>query len=127
MPKKKKKRFRLIVAGSRNVRDPATTYDAIEELLEQKGIKKKRLVIVSGGAAGPDSHAVKWAKAKGVRFRLVLASWDLHGKSAGIIRNVEMAKMSDGLLALWDGESRGTAHMIVTAKNRKLKVKVVHV
>lgn len=39
------------------------------------------------------------------------ADWDKHGKSAGHIRNAEMAKYADALLLIWDGESRGSANM----------------
>ena len=43
------------------------------------------------------------------RFR---ANWGKFGVAAGQYRNWEMAEYADGLLALWDGESRGTLHMI---------------
>ena len=40
------------------------------------------------------------------------AQWERYGKRAGPIRNAAMAKYADYGVALWDGESRGTAHMI---------------
>ena len=42
-----------------------------------------------------------------------------------MIRNAEMARASDALIAFWDGKSRGTVHMISFAKRRGLKVSVV--
>ena len=37
-------------------------------------------------------------------------------KAAGYIRNTEMAKNADALVAFWDGASFGTKHMIATAE-----------
>lgn len=49
-------------------------------------------------------------------FRIKLwevpAEWHVHGKSAGFKRNTDMAEMADNCLAIWDGKSRGTKHMI---------------
>ena len=39
-------------------------------------------------------------------------------------RNVQMAEYADVLVAVWDGKSRVTRHMISAALRRKLKVKV---
>jgi hypothetical protein len=36
-----------------------------------------------------------------------------------------MAKCADALVAFWDGESRGTKHMIEMAKKYNLKIKIV--
>lgn len=53
------------------------------------------------------------------------ANWDKHGKSAGHIRNAEMAKYADALVAFWDGKSKGTKGMIDYATRCNLRVKVV--
>ena len=43
---------------------------------------------------------------------LFVAEWDVRGRSAGLERNRAMADAGDQLLAVWDGYSRGTRHMI---------------
>ena len=53
------------------------------------------------------------------------ANWQLHGKAAGPIRNQEMAQVANGLIAFWDGTSRGTSHMINTMKELKKDVCVI--
>ncbi|MCR4582518.1 MAG: hypothetical protein K5764_03060 [Prevotella sp.] len=58
-------------------------------------------------------------------FELHPAKWRLLGKAAGMVRNAEMAKCSDELIAFWDGESRGTKHMINFARKRGLEVSVI--
>ena len=52
------------------------------------------------------------------------ANWGLHGRKAGFIRNGEMAQYADALIAIHDGESRGTAGMIGIAKQKRLVVYV---
>lgn len=82
------------------------------------------LQIVSGGAKGADTLAIDWAVINWVPFREFLPDWDKHGKKAGILRNVEMAEYADTLVAFWDGESRGTKHMIGEALRKGLEVHV---
>ena len=45
------------------------------------------------------------------KIRRFLPAWS-EGRQAGIIRNIEMGKYADRLLAVWDGESHGTKQMI---------------
>ena len=52
------------------------------------------------------------------------ADWDLEGKSAGFKRNVKMAEYADALVAFWDGESKGTKHMIEIAKEKGLDIRI---
>jgi len=80
--------------------------------------------VVSGGARGVDSYGEAWAKARGIAIKRFPADWSTHGKKAGFLRNVQMAEYADVLVAVWDGKSRGTRHMISAALRRKLKVKV---
>lgn len=54
------------------------------------------------------------------------ADWDIYGKSAGYIRNAEMAKYADACVVFWDGKSRGTKHMIDLAKKEGIGLKVVN-
>jgi hypothetical protein len=49
----------------------------------------------------------------------------MYGKSAGYKRNHEMLAAATGLIAFWDGRSRGTAHMIHIAREAGLKVVVI--
>jgi hypothetical protein len=52
------------------------------------------------------------------------ADWDRYGKAAGYIRNETMAANAEALIALWDGRSPGTKHMIDIARKKGLKVYV---
>lgn len=80
--------------------------------------------VVSGGARGADAFGEEWARDRRVPVRVFPADWNRHGRAAGPIRNREMAEYADALVAVWDGESRGTKNMIEEATKRGLKVHV---
>lgn len=116
--------MKIIVAGSRDIKDESFVWSVMEKAIKDKGIKEDEITIVTGGARGVDTVANKLAAAKGWKCIVMNADWDKHGKSAGYIRNREMAKVADMLIAIWDGESRGTKNMISEAKQRGLDVVV---
>lgn len=101
--------MRLIIAGSRNVN---ISTDNILAVLDENGYHFSSLEIVSGGAVGPDTEAIKFAGIYNMPLHIYPAKWDTLGRSAGIIRNQVMGDFADELLAFWDGKSRGTKHMI---------------
>ena len=55
-------------------------------------------------------------KSKVIKIKYFPADWNTYGKSAGFVRNIEMAENATALIAFWDGKSSGTKHMIETAK-----------
>lgn len=111
--------FKLIVAGGRDFNN----YDLLcNELMELADDPLKlgpyEVSIVSGMARGADALAVQFARTHGVKLYEMPADWNgPHGKGAGYARNVQMSRFADGLLAFWDGKSRGTRHMIDTMRN----------
>ena len=110
--------MRVIIAGSRNITNPQALLDALQEVDWQ--ITR----VVCGMARGADKLGYDWAKANNIPIAEFPADWNCHGKSAGYKRNAEMAKNADALLALWDGQSRGTSNMIYLAACHHLKVHV---
>jgi len=81
--------------------------------------------VVSGTARGAD----KWGERYARRFNYIItkfpADWNKYGKSAGYIRNKQMAEYADHLIAFWDGESKGTKHMINLATKQGIIVDVI--
>lgn len=112
--------MRLIIAGSRDVDNMRLVRFAFRQFKHYKSVVE----IVCGGAKGVDSLGADLAEERGIALSLKLAEWDVHGKSAGYIRNTEMADYADGLLAIWDLRSRGTKHMITIALAKGLYVEV---
>ena len=64
------------------------------------------------------------------KVKRFVPDWNTYGKSAGYRRNAEMAKYASEaygvLFAFWDGQSRGTKHMIDLANKYGLEVHVVN-
>lgn len=108
--------MRTIIAGSRDIVDIKEVYKAIAD--SDFSITQ----IISGGARGIDQLGVEYAKTMKLPFVFYMADWDKLGKSAGYIRNKSMADNADALIAVWDGESKGTKHMIDIATKKGLKV-----
>jgi hypothetical protein len=100
--------MKVIIAGSRNIIWPSLIYETIL----WSGFAGKITEVVSGKAAGVDSIGEVWALEHGIPIKEFPADWSRFGKRAGHIRNAQMGDYSDALIAIWDGESRGTANMI---------------
>lgn len=105
-------RVKIIVAGSRVVTLRQHVEYAISRGLQLLGASIGEYELVVGGAQGVDFLAETWAKTHKIPYRLFPANWTEHGKKAGYMRNVEMGEYADALIAVWDGSSRGTKHMI---------------
>jgi len=112
--------MKVIIAGGRDFFDYARLCVYCDYILQDYDMVE----IVSGAAGGADRLGERYAKEKRHKLKLFPAEWDTYGKSAGYKRNEEMAKYANGLIAFWDGESKGTKHMIDIAKKHKLKVRV---
>ena len=110
--------MKLIIAGSRSL-------EGIVDIMDIDALVKDHFLlpneVVCGMAKGIDLIGKKWADEYSpdwtddpipifvVEFP---ALWDKHGKKAGYMRNGYMAEYADALLAIWDGKSNGTRHMI---------------
>lgn len=78
------------------------------------------LTLVSGGAVGVDQYAEYWASMHRVPVKQFLPDWRKKGRAAGIIRNKEMLNIASMVVAIWDGQSAGTRHVIHTAREMNL-------
>jgi hypothetical protein len=109
--------MRLIIAGSRTLDIGWHGVDCAIRLLSVPDITE----VVCGMARGIDLAGKEWARrlewedyplqSSAPIVSEFPADWDKHGRSAGHIRNGEMAKYADALLLIWDGQSRGSANM----------------
>lgn len=113
--------MRTIIAGSRNARD-FDVFRAMGFCVFAGDIS----VVISGTARGADQHGELWAKENGIPVERLPADWKSFGKSAGFIRNKKMAQSANALVAVWDGASHGTKHMVDTARKSGLRVFVYY-
>lgn len=80
--------------------------------------------IVSGGAKGIDTLAEQYALRHNIPVKIFKPNTKLLGKWAYLARNDQIVKEADVIVAIWDGESRGTYYTINQAKKHN---KPVHV
>lgn len=100
--------MKLLIAGSRTIE---ISNSELSLLIHKYDLMETE--IVSGGAIGIDTCAINWAKEVGIQHTIFYPGWKQHGKFyAAYVRNNKMANYADILLAIWDGKSRGTKHMI---------------
>ncbi len=117
--------FKVIIAGSRGF----SNYKLLKEQCNKYLREKRRtcnIIIVSGHARGADTLGEMYAQDEGFALEVYPAQWKKLGKQAGYRRNEQMAEVADALIAFWDGESKGTKHMIDIMNNKGLPTKVVN-
>ena len=106
--------IRIIVSGSRKFADKILFHEKIIAFLEDM---EAPVLFISGAApSGADDLIIRWCKRFNYPCKEMQADWNQFGRSAGFIRNVEMAKVATHLLTFYDGSSPGTAHMLEQAE-----------
>ena len=119
-----KQKFKVIIAGGREFNDYGLLCQTCDRMLSQKQ-RTHSIVIVSGTARGADTLGERYAQERGYSIEQYPADWEHEGKAARLIRNAHMASVADALIAFWDGQSKGTAHMIGQARQKSLPYRVV--
>ena len=112
--------MRVIIAGSRSV-----TQDQVNEAFARCPWASSVTCVVSGGARGADKYGEVLAANLGIQVEIYQPEWSRYGKQAGPVRNREMARNAEGLIAIWDGLSRGTENMINLAKKAGIRIYVL--
>lgn len=100
--------MKIAVIGSRTFVD----YDLLKRALKPHSID----LIVSGGAKGADSLAERYAKDHNIETLIFKPDWEVYGKRAGYMRNIDIVDSCDLVIAFWDKQSKGTKHSIDYAK-----------
>lgn len=121
--------MKTIIAGSRTFDD----YSLIRHAIESSPWYRAITEVVSGAQRstrveddgslfyyGVDYFGEQWARSKMIPIKRFPADWHQYGKSAGPRRNEQMACYADALIAVWDGQSRGTSDMIRRAREHGL-------
>lgn len=102
--------MKVIIAGSRAITD----FDLVRRAMLESGFPARE--IVSGAAPGVDGLGERFARDAELALSRFPAEWKTYGKRAGRLRNAQMAAYADALVAVWDGKSPGTRHMIETMR-----------
>lgn len=112
--------MKLAIIGGRDFND----FKLLESTLES--YKNKISLVVSGGAKGADSLGEKWAINNNIETLIFPADWKQYKKRAGFIRNEDIIKNCDTVIAFWDGVSKGTAHSLSLANKYNKPTKIIN-
>ena len=117
------KKFRVIVAGSRDFDNFETMCLRLDYLLSNKK-EDHEIIIISGTAKGADKLGEAYAAQRGYEVEKYPANWDKYGRSAGYRRNCEMAEVADACVCFIVNNSKGSTHMANIAEEKGLLTKV---
>jgi hypothetical protein len=109
---------KTIIGGSHHILDYQITLRAIQE----SGWADVITEVISGGATGPDAHAVAWARLHHIPVRMFFSEWDKYGLSAPQVRIEQMARCAEALILIWDGQSPGATQMLDCARLYSLRI-----
>ena len=109
----------VCVVGSRSLRDAAVVKRVLDRLGNVPLIADATSVqFICGCAQGADTLGQQWAEQHQYKTFLYPPDYEAYKGQprhvAPFRRNIEMAKVTDIVIAFWDGKSRGTQHMLNT-------------
>ncbi len=109
-----------LVCGGRDYLD----YEHVCEVLDsfENSVGGKITSIVHGAARGADTLAARWATARNIPARAFPANWELHGLSAGHVRNTDMLLLGKPDVVIAFPGGKGTADMVQQAQRAKVSV-----
>ncbi len=99
--------MKVIISGSRIITDRKLVFETLDKS------KFEITELISGGARGVDVIGEDWARQKNIPVKTYRPHYEIENpKAAPFIRNMDMARDGEALIAIWKNESRGTHHMI---------------
>lgn len=120
---------RILVCGGRNF--PYKFRNEVMNIIDQHvdwyppdeyGNTLPKCVIISGEARGIDTIALEYAVVNWTGYEGYPAKWELHGKKAGFLRNIEMLDKGKPDLVIAINGGKGTQHTIDGAVKRSIPV-----
>ena len=120
VPPNYKVKYKWIVAGSRTFQNYPFLCKELDKIKEQID------EIVCGEARGADTLGRTYAYDNDILIKSYPADWERYGKSAGFVRNEEMATYADKAIIFWDGKSVGSKDMIDKMEKLGKEVRIVY-
>lgn len=111
----------VAIIGSRTINDKSFVYSKLDKIF----LGRKPDLVVSGGAKGPDTLGVLWARDNQVEVKEFIPDWEKYGRGAGFKRNSQIVEAANLVIAFWDGLSRGTKDSIDKAKKLNKRVEII--
>lgn len=115
----------IAIVGSRSF----SNYTLLKETIDSFYDNTKITEIVSGGAMGADRLAERYAREHNIKMIILRPKWrdnkGVFNPRAGFIRNEEIVKRAEHIVAFWDGKSTGTQNSINHAKKLQKRLNVI--
>jgi len=73
-----------------------------------------------------DKRTDQFAREENIKLTEFIPDWDRFGKRAGFMRNEDIIKSADVVLAFWDGVSKGTQNSLSIAKRLKKPTFIIY-
>ena len=115
--------MKLAIVGSKTF----TNYDYLVQSIKDNFNILEITEIISGGAEGADTLAERFAEENKIKITVFEAEWTKYGRPAGMIRNKDIIKNCDYVIAFWDGKSPGTKDSINLSIQKKKFCKIIYV
>ena len=112
--------MKVMITGSRALAGNDDAERDVRATLDALLVKNVDLTLLSGGARGVDTLGERWAEERGVSVTQFKPNYKRYRRGAPLVRNIEMLAACDGVVAFWDGTSRGTKHVLDHAKDKLL-------
>ena len=116
--------MKIAIIGTRS---PTISYEDWLSLLLSNVDMSTVTEIISGGARGIDRYAKRVAKAYNIPLTEYLPEYSIYGRAAALIRNIDIVKSADMVIAFPSQTSRGTHHAILQAKKYNIPVIIVNI
>lgn len=115
----------LAIVGSRLFTDYEKFKTEVIRIIESLNIEINR--IVSGGALGTDTMAKQFAIENNLEIIEFLPDWKKFGRAAGPIRNTDIIKNSDIIIAFYHEGSKGTLDSIKEAQKMNKELHIINI
>lgn len=119
-------RARVAVVGTRDWTDAQRPF-AERRTREYVRSLPAGTLVVSGGARGVDKWAADEALKAGLELEEHLPEWERYERRAGAVRNAVVADRCHMMVAIWDGQSRGTKNAIDLAHGMMKPVTIIRI
>lgn len=107
--------MKVAIVGSRGLRTA----------IPEEAIPKNTTLIISGAANGIDRSARAFALEHHIRILEILPDYARFGRRAPLVRNNSIVDYADYVVAIWDGSSRGTKHVIDRCRTIGKPIKII--
>jgi|TARA_R100001530_G_scaffold136032_1_gene114948 predicted polyphosphate/ATP-dependent NAD kinase len=117
--------MKILVCGGRAYGLTLDEENAILDRLLEIHINRPITKVITGGAKGVDTVAIKWAKQNQIPLMVYEADWNKNGKAAGPIRNARMLACETIDLVVAFPGGKGTEDMVHKASTKEVPVLII--